>query len=193
LITKISFFKKGHAFIWGVVSSNSRNAGKMKKLFLIFFIIVGCNRGAEPDKNIGRIVIDDNIDGVRLGDESLAAILKLGYPHSIVFPATPTIDYAYEESIHANTSVGIRYGDGVIQIAVSRPYPGKTCEGIGIGSGRSFVISKLGNPTEDIPDYNRNHERYIFENSVFVIDYDNDFIQYISMVSKNEKPIKKYL
>jgi len=153
----------------------------MKNLLFLVLIIAGCDQGVESDKMLGRIAIDDNIDGVRLGDDSISVTQKLGNPNSIVLPATPSMIYMYTEGIHANKSVVIYYKKGVTQISVSPPYQGKTWDGIGIGSSRTYVISKLGMPSGEIQDY----DRYVFEKSILLIHYDSVFVHSLSMDAKN--------
>jgi len=161
------------------------DGGKMKKLLFLVLIIAGCDQGVESDKMLGRIAIDDNVDGVRLGDDSIAVTQKLGNPNSVVLPATPSMIYMYTEGIHATMSVVIYYNKGVTQISVSPPYQGKTWDGIGIGSSRTYVISKLGDPAEDIPDYDLNIDRYVFGKSLLLIHYDSVFVRSLSMDAKN--------
>ena len=161
----------------------------MKSVFLVFFFVAGCAKSIEPDTSLGRIIINDNIDGVKLGDNDTTVIQKIGEPSSKIFPAFPALIFAYNQGVHATMSTIIYYQNatpsGVRSITVSSPYQGKTQEGIGIGSSRNYVVSKLGNPTESVKVDGVLFDRYVLEKSIFEIGYDTVFVRSLGLLTKN--------
>ena len=160
----------------------------MKGVFLVFFFVAGCAKSIEPNTSLARIIINDNIDGVKLGDDYTTVIQKIGEPSSTVFPGRPAVMFVYNEGVHATMSIIIYQNatpSGVRSITVSSPYQGKTQEGIAVGSSRSYVLSKLGNPTESVKFDSVLFDRYILDKSIFQIAYDTVFVRSLALLAKN--------
>jgi hypothetical protein len=153
-------------------------------LFVISFLI-SCDQGVEPDPLLGRIIISESIDGVKIGDNTSTVILKLGPPTAISYPDFPGEIYEYSDGMHATMYVAIYAASetpsGVFSISVISPFNGKTSEGVGLGMDRNSVLAKIGNPTESPPTDNGQLDRYIFEKVHFELFYENGVVSSLNL------------
>jgi hypothetical protein len=149
-----------------------------------------CNKSVEPQQNTARIIIDETIDGVLIGDDSAAVVQKLGPPSSITFPRTSGWLFAYDSGAHAGMSIAITNHTrstrlSVTSMSASAPYPGTTADGIGIGVDQALILSRLGNPTDTLPTLSGLLVRYFYSNTTFNIGYTNDTVTSLAIVVKN--------
>jgi hypothetical protein len=155
---------------------------------IILFLFPACDKTVQPGQDIARIIIDESIDGVRIGDDSAAVVQKLGPPTSIVLPRTPSMWFAYDSGAYAGLGLVINYSrsphPGVASMSVSAPYSGKTADGIGIGVDQAFVLSRLGNPTDTLPSMSGLLVRYFYSTTTFNIGYMNDTVTSLAIVVK---------
>lgn len=98
-----------------------------------------------------RIIMYESIEGIKLGDDSLSVIEKLGEPNHIEYPNFNGYSLVYQRGSIGNAEI-IRVdlypvdSASVVAISVDGSYSGKTEEGIGLGANREEVISKIGYP-----------------------------------------------
>ena len=135
-------------------------------LVIAMVILVSCKDSIveNEDKNVGRINFHEGtIDGVKTGDDTTAVIKLLGKPHWIGLGDFDGFDFNYEDKqkpgmeiirvTFFNATLNQHPGDyRVTDISVLNSYSGKSKEGIGLGTTRSEVISKLGLPITIIGD-----------------------------------------
>jgi hypothetical protein len=157
---------------------------------LMLAVFQACDKTVQPGQDAARIVIDESIDGVRIGDDSATVVQKLGPPTSIIVPRTPAWLFAYDSGTHAGMSLTIgNYARsrrlGVTSISVSAPYPGTTANGIGVGVDQAFLLSRLGNPTDTLPTLSGLLVRYFYSNTTFNIGYTNDTVTSLAIAVKN--------
>lgn len=154
----------------------------------ILLAFLACDKSVEPKSSEARIVIDESIDGVRIGDDSLAVVQKLGPPSSIVAPRSRGWALGYDSGTHAGMGLLIsNYGRSsqllVTSMSVSPPYTGKTSDGIGIGVDQAFVVSRLGNPTDTLPTMSGLLVRYAYSSTNFEVGYTNDTVSTLAIVA----------
>ncbi|KAB2848493.1 MAG: T9SS type A sorting domain-containing protein [Ignavibacterium sp.] len=98
-----------------------------------------------------RIIMYESIEGIRLGDDSLSVIEKLGEPSHIEYPNFNGYTLVYQRGAIGNVEI-VRVdlypvdSASVVAISVEGSYIGKTKEGVGLGTSRDEVISKIGYP-----------------------------------------------
>jgi hypothetical protein len=159
----------------------------------IFILVIfpACDKTVLPGQDIGteRIIINESIDGVKIGDDSAAVVQKLGPPSHIIVPRPSAWWFAYDSGAHAGMNLVINYAGsvhpGVASVSVSAPYPGRTADGIGIGVSQAFVLSHLGNPSDTLPAMSGLLVRYFRSNTNFEVGYTNDTVSSLAIVVKN--------
>lgn len=152
-------------------------------------LLVGCDSLFDSDEDTlvedARIVFGENIEGVQIGDDSLAVVQKLGTPSGIGIGDFEGWIFFYEEGDLNQTEITIfrenRLASGVINMCVYSPYPGETKDGVGIGTSRNLALQKLGQP--DFVDENdqRVCDHYIFGEYGFIVEYRADSLFSICM------------
>lgn len=149
----------------------------MKKLISVIILTVAVFYSCKDsiveneDINVGRINFQEGtIDGVKTGDDTTAVIKLLGKPDGIGMGDFDGFDYRYDDKNYpakevliitfTNKTLNQHPGDyRVSSVDVLNSYTGKSKEGIGLGTSRSEVISKLGSPTTIIGDAEVYHLR----------------------------------
>jgi hypothetical protein len=160
-------------------------------IFIFLLLFLACDESVQSDAGSARIVIDQSIDGVLIGDDTAAVIQKLGCPDSILPPPRPPQRiFMYWNGAHTGMSLVIRYPQasppGVSSVSVGSPYSGKTADGIGIGTDAAFVLSRLGSPSDTLASSLIGRvERYAFANTYFDVQYVSDTVVTLAIVSKN--------
>lgn len=131
------------------------------------------------------IVFGDNIEGVKVWDDSSTVINKLGQPSSIAIGDWAGYWFEYKTDAINYTRVTLSatplLGNGVISMSVESPYKGKSKEGIGIGSDRDYVINELGNPNSTNSDSSGITDTYKYNFTYFSIAYADGKAKRISM------------
>lgn len=159
----------------------------MIKYLLIFaiaalaFSFQACLDLLDGDSDIRpEIVFGDNIEGVRVWDDSSTVIRKLGKPSQIIGSDLDCM-LKYQTGMQVIISRTPLLGIGMINMMVAAPYKGRSKEGIGIGTERDYVLSKLGGPdvTSSVGMYTADH--YHYEKNFFSIEYIDNKVQSISM------------
>lgn len=152
---------------------------------LITCVLSSCNDFLLDSDNNYRIVFGNNIERVKIHDDSSTVIRKLGRPTSIGIGDFRGYIFDYEEDDLNFTHLIIMEDPllayGVISMSVEAPYSGKSKEGIGIGSDRDYVLNKLGTPYMTQSDSSNIKDTYKFEFNYFSIDYTNKKANRISM------------
>lgn len=180
---------------------NYKNMKPYKIAVLVQLIVmfgVSCNESpTNNDAEIGngRIVLNGSIDGIKIGDDTLSVIQKLGRPDYFADLDLDAFVWGYKVDNTGSLEIGfvknypITSIYSVFQLDARQGYEGKTIEGIGIGSSRDFVRSKLGNECVAVQGNNLNMDYYRkaktpegYLGTVFYFDYDeNNYITTISM------------
>jgi len=127
------------------------------KLYKIFIILItfeiGCRElpvDAVLETERAGILLDGSIEGVRIGDDTLAVIQKLGKPDYFGDVSSNAFIWGYvndsldalEISFVKNYPVELIYS--VLHVDARVGYKGKTIDSVGIGSNKNLVRSKLG-------------------------------------------------
>jgi len=102
-----------------------------------------------------RIILGRSIDGVKIGDDSMTVINKIGQPDTIVGDDFVGVIFKYYrvDNPHSFMMISIfqdsllTNGTAVFFLEVDSPYVGKTKEGVGIGTPREITWQLLGIPT----------------------------------------------
>lgn len=136
-----------------------------------------------------RIILCRSIDEVKIGDDSLTVVNKLGKPDTIYYADLDGWIFAYidDGNIHQrtyitliNNPIFISQSNAVISVEIGIPYTGKTKEGVGLGMNRDEVIKRLGEPTYTVPNRLPHYDYYNYEpiegyfKSNFLLSYDED-------------------
>ncbi len=144
---------------------------------------------SEFNTDTTRIVIGQSIEGIKIGDDSLTVINKLGIPDTIYYADLDGWVFAYinDDNQHRrlrvvliNNPTFISKSSAVISVEIGRPFPGKTKEGVRINMNREEVIKRLGNPQFIDPDSPPYVDYYIYEPSegyfktIFLFTYDSN-------------------
>jgi outer membrane protein assembly factor BamE (lipoprotein component of BamABCDE complex) len=144
-----------------------------------------CHHATEPDPDEGRIVINQSIDGLQFGDDTLTVIRKLGPPNRSWSNGPGGVGFWYDQGPHATMYISIsldptwRYG--VQYIDITSPYVGKTSTGIALGSKRYDVWSKLGKPGSS-EEYTLGwRDWYYSGNKETLVEFENDVLTRIRM------------
>ena len=97
-----------------------------------------------------RVILGQSIDGVKMGDDSLTVIDKLGVPDTIYFADLDGYVFAYlDKNMHTFQLFIVLFPTSkpaVISIEATRAYEGKTKEGVEIGMYRNDALKLLGTP-----------------------------------------------
>lgn len=162
----------------------------MKALSLLLAIIPflnSCNDNVIKPKedSKSKIIIGESIESVKIGDDSLTVINKLGTPTRILDGDFNGFIYAYEEGDLKYTFVFISNDAslslGVISISVESPYQKKTEDGIGIDSKRDYVLQNIGLPDTTKGEEPNLFDEYYYQTNTFVMQYFEDKIIRITM------------
>jgi|GEM_PF-3253963 len=151
---------------------------------LLTLSLQSCLDLLDSDSDKPEIVFGDNIEGVRVWDDSTAVFRKLGIPS---FRLVSDIDkmFKYETGRLKYTQIVISdsplLGNGVINMMVKAPYKGRSKEGIGIGTDRTYVLRKLGEPDRTISTGMYTTDNYHYESNFFSLEYNNNKVESISM------------
>lgn len=120
------------------------------------------NRDTTIEFNVekARIILGQSIEGVKIGDDSLTVINKLGIPDLVYDADLDGYVFAYSDESHSGFELYvtiiknpqfIETTTAVISIEANVPYKGKTKEGIKIGMYRDIVLNLLGAPLRTDP------------------------------------------
>ncbi|MCX6134951.1 MAG: hypothetical protein NTU47_14155 [Ignavibacteriales bacterium] len=105
----------------------------------------------DPDPELGRIVLNQGVDGVVFKDDSATVVRKLGRPNRWWRNGPTNLVLIYDQGPHAMLYMDIDLTEtphaGFYRMDLMPPYEGKTSNGIGLGSTREEAWSKLGKPT----------------------------------------------
>ncbi len=130
----------------------------LEAVIIIIIVLYGCeDSSVQPEEEVRINFQEGTIEGVKTDDDTTTVIQQLGKPGRIRLGDVDGFYYEYlsknqpnKETISVffiNKDYGHFPGDyRVVGITVMNDYDGKSKEGIGIGTTRSEVISKLGNP-----------------------------------------------
>ena len=138
-------------------------------------------RPFDVDDN-ARIIPGQSIEGIRIGEDSLTVIKKLGPPTYYMPADLNGYRFVYTEGNLKYTEVAISRdrstGLGVIGVHAEMPYNGTTKEGISLASERDFVVSKIGQPdtTEAI-----SYDIYYYQRNDFLFVYEDQRVLRITM------------
>lgn len=80
-----------------------------RAIFAVLTLALMCGCGLVDGGNDARIVLGDNIDDVRIGDDTMAVIRKLGRPDHIAIGDFDGVIYQYTTGAHAGMSITIWY------------------------------------------------------------------------------------
>ncbi len=141
--------------------------------------IVDDNTTINFEMEKARILLFKSIDGVKIGDDSLTVIQKLGEPDYIGQSGDcDCYILQYYTGIHQGIDIflikGFVFDDmySVFHISGNEIYSGKSTEGIGIGTNREQVIKELGEAPSDyysispIPyGYYKTYMKFIYDSS----------------------------
>lgn len=158
----------------------------VRATFAVFIFALTCGCGLVDSGEDARIVLDDNIDDVQIGDDTTAVIRKLGRPDHIGLGDFAGVIYEYTTGAHAGMSVGIWYvaPKGARAIGVSAPYSGTTTHGIGVGTERSRVVRLLGVPdsTNDAANSEWTWDYYVLKSVRVKLGYVNSRVGSITIL-----------
>jgi len=152
---------------------------------LVLLIFSSCDTASDPHE-INGIVFGDNIEGVRIFDDSAAVVRKLGKPTSIGYGDFRGYIFDYTKGVLNYTHLIIMEDPllayGVVSMSVEAPYRGRSKEGIKIGSEREFVIDRLGTPERTQGEPPDNIDLYKYRTNYFSIDYESNKVKRITML-----------
>lgn len=159
-----------------------------KPILCLIAIIAACSNPTESCED-PLIVWGQSIAGIKLGDDSLTVIKKIGKPtHSWEADIDGSLLVYGEGSKYNHMEIlVVKSGAlhlGVNVIGVYSPYSGKTKDGIGIGVTRNKSIEILGQPnrSETGPGGIDNIiDIYLFDKTGFGLEYRNNVVYRISM------------
>jgi outer membrane protein assembly factor BamE (lipoprotein component of BamABCDE complex) len=144
-----------------------------------------CRHAVEPNPDEGRIVINQSIDGLTFGDDTLTVIKKLGPPNRSSYNGPESVAFFYIQGRHATMYLSINLNPvshgGVNIIEVTSPYAGKTSAGIGLGSKRQEVWSKIGKPSSSDTFQLGWYDSYDSGTNETLIEFQNDVVTRIRM------------
>lgn len=128
-----------------------------------------------------RIVWGESIEGVRLGDDSLSVIQRLGEPSSVGAEDYFFTSMYYFEGRLRETDVYLWKGQ-VFNIRLIPPYKGQTQTGVGIGMSREDVLKRLGAP-------DRSPAFYDFGQSFWEVDYVDGIVStiFVGLTDANKR------
>lgn len=160
----------------------------LKIILCLTAFITSCTNPTES-REYPSIVWGQSIAGIKLGDDSLTVIKKIGKP-----------TYSFEGDIDGSLLIygeGSKYNHmeilvvkshapalGVTNISVYSPYSEKTKDGIGIGVTRNKALEILGQPnrSETVPGGIDNIiDIYLFDRTGFGLEYRNDVVYRVTM------------
>ena len=160
-----------------------------KHIVLIVVVLalsnLSCHHATEPDPDEGRIVINQSIDGIQFGDDTLTVIRKLGPPNRSYANGPEHVGFWYVQGPHATMFISINLNptshSGVEYIDITSPYAGKTSTGIALGSKRDEAWSKLGKPGSS-EEYTLGwRDWYYSGTNQTLVEYQNDVLTRIRM------------
>lgn len=160
----------------------------IKIMLCLFVVIIACSNPTETQED-PRIVWGQSIAGIKLGDDSLTVIKKLGKP---TYSQEADIDgslliYGEGSKYNYMEILVVKSGAphlGVNVIGVYSPYNGKTKDGIGIGVTRNKSLEILGQPNRSETEQGgvgNIIDIYLFDRTGFSLEYRSGVVYRVSM------------
>ncbi len=154
-------------------------------LGLLLLLLGGCSLFSASEDDEARIIFGVSIDNVEIGDHAKAVRGKLGEPDEIVLGDFAGKIFSYTQGKYNGIQMMIHDDDekGVLFVSIDPPYSGTTREGIGIGTSRSEVLEKFGQPASSEKAAQSIGDTYFFDDVAFVIGYRDQAINTIMLRS----------
>lgn len=135
-------------------------------------IVVNGDTTLNFDVEKARIILGESIEGIKMGDDSLDVVNKLGMPDWIDYGDFDGYIFVYKlnrEQVSLLVSIFKNHplnpsGTIVLFIEVTESYTGKTKEGAGMNLLKSEIRNLIGDPTASFEDSNGTDDYYYFPN-----------------------------
>ena len=157
----------------------------MKNLHLLFstslitlLTFLSCNL-IDSNEGEARIILGKQIEGIRIGDDYITMVKKLGPPsYSSGGNFSGSIYYYHDDTEYNLMMIGISedksLGLGVLFVWVWPPYNGKTNEGVGLGMKWENIMKKIPSPDEIETRPNGETSNYFyFDQNTFNVRYNS--------------------
>ena len=119
------------------------------------------------------VVWGESIEGIEIGDDSLAVVERVGLPAGMGEEDGVTF-FVYERGQWDWIRVSFYDTLGVTSVLAYLRYAGRTAEGVGLGMGRGEVLRRLGPPTVANAGGGGNIDKYGFPgNVIFSMSYSS--------------------